>query len=68
MRTVVTLTFTALLLAGCQKDVEARETADDSFCRKTVAERNDSRPDAYKECRANLMQYHQQKAIAASGK
>lgn len=58
----------AVLLAGCQQDVERREAADDAYCRKVVVERSDTRPEAYRECRTNMMQYHTQKAIATSGK
>ena len=61
------LALTALALMGCQGDVERREIADDQSCRKIIADRNDTRPEAYKECRSNLMQYHGQAALAASG-
>lgn len=57
----------ALALAGCQRDVEAAEKADDASCRQIIAERNDARPNAYQECRAHLMDYRRNKAIAASG-
>lgn len=57
-----------VLLAGCQKDIEARERDDDASCRQLIAERNDARPTAYQECRANLMQYREQKATALSGR
>jgi hypothetical protein len=32
-----------------------------------IVERNDAHPEAYKECRANLMGYRRNQAIAASG-
>jgi hypothetical protein len=67
MRYTGCIIFTALALAGCQGDLEKREMADDASCRKIIAERNDGRPTAYQECRANMMQYRNQSAVAASG-
>jgi hypothetical protein len=57
----------ALALGGCQNALERAEIADDQSCRKIIADRNDSRPDAYTQCRANFQGYRQQQAIAASG-
>lgn len=53
-----------LVLAGCQQDVERREAQDDAYCRKVVSERGGT----YQDCRNNMMQYHEQKAIAAGGR
>ena len=41
--------------------------ADDQSCRKIIADRNDARPDAYTQCRANFQQYRQQRATVAAG-
>ncbi|MBW7970936.1 hypothetical protein [Bradyrhizobium sp. BR 10289] len=68
MRYVVLLLSVSVVLVGCQGDVEKREADDHASCLKIVSERNDTRPNAYQECRNNLMEYHRQKAIAASGR
>ena len=65
-RTVIVMCIT-LALAGCQGAAERADAQDDAYCRKTVQERNDTRPDAYQECRNNMMGYHRNQAIAASG-
>jgi hypothetical protein len=73
MRTICTgmrgtlLMLMLVVLAGCQSGLERQEIADDQSCRKIIAERNDASPTAYKDCRANMQQYRQQAAIAASG-
>lgn len=67
MRTTAII-LTCLVLAGCQASDERREAQDDAYCRKTVSDRNDSRPSAYQECRDNMMGYHRNAAIAASGR
>jgi hypothetical protein len=67
MRNALPILLTTLVLAGCQQDLEARERDDDASCRKIITERNDTRPNAYQECRAHLMDYRRNKAIAASG-
>lgn len=66
MRTTLAL-LVALGLTGCAKSAAEREVADDSSCRRIIAERNDSRPTAYQECRANLMEYERQRSLRASG-
>ena len=65
---LVLLIMAALSLAGCYSQAAVNERKDDENCRAIVAERNDSRPDAYDKCRANLMAYRQQGAIADSGR
>jgi hypothetical protein len=55
-------------LAGCYSQAAVNERKDDENCRKIVAERNDTRPQAYDQCRANLMAYRQQGAISDSGR
>lgn len=60
-------TLALLLLVGCAKSPAERETADDMACRRIVAERNDKRPNAYQECRGNLMEYERQRSLRASG-
>lgn len=62
MRTGWILLLSATL-AGCQSALERQEIADDQSCRKIVAERNDANPGAYKDCRANMQQYHLQRPI-----
>lgn len=65
--------WTALLVAstvtltGCAKSAAEREVADDQSCRRIIQERNDTRPNAYQECRGNLMEYQRQRAVAVSG-
>jgi len=57
----------SLMLAGCQNGAERADAQDDAYCRRTIVERNDGRPNAYQECRANMMGYRTQQAIRASG-
>ena len=57
-----------LLLGACASNrFERLEAQDDTSCRKIVAERNDTSPQAYTQCRANIQLYRQQAATAASG-
>jgi hypothetical protein len=67
MQRILILMLVSLPLVGCQSRAEKLEIADDESCRRLITERNDGRPEAYKECRANLMQYRNQGAVAASG-
>jgi hypothetical protein len=67
MERVLILIAACVCLAGCQSRAEKLEMADNESCRRIITQRNDARPEAYKECRANLMQYHNQGAVAASG-
>lgn len=54
-------------LGGCQTEAEHNEITDHESCRRLVTQRNDARPEAYKECRDNLMSYRRNGAIADSG-
>lgn len=67
MRPLGYILITSLALAGCAKSAAEREVADDNTCRRIVAERNDTRPTAYQECRGNLMEYERQRSLRASG-
>lgn len=67
MRNLLIIGF-LLVLTGCQNEVEQREAQDDAYCRKVIVQRGDARLSAYQECRNNMMQYHEQKALAASGR
>jgi hypothetical protein len=62
-----TLVLTTLLLAACAKSPAELEVADDADCRKIIAERHDTSPTAYNDCRAHLADYRRNRAIAASG-
>jgi hypothetical protein len=55
-------------LAGCYSQAAVNERKDDENCRAIITERNDRSPEAYKDCRANLMAYRNQGAIAESGR
>lgn len=65
MRPLVCIVI-VLVLSGCAKTAAEREVADDAACRSIVAQRNDTRPTAYQECRANLMEYERQRSVRAS--
>jgi hypothetical protein len=67
MERVLILVSLSVCLSGCQTLEEHLETADGESCQRIIAQRNDTRPEAYKECRANLMQYRNQRAVASSG-
>lgn len=67
MKRVLLLTLCAVSLGGCrQAALERNEMADDGFCRRTITERNDNRPSAYQECRANMMAYRDQQIASRS--
>jgi hypothetical protein len=66
MKKVLAALF-GLALCGCQNAMERAEMADDQSCRKIIADRNDARPDAYTQCRANFQQYRQQRATVTAG-
>lgn len=59
--------LTALTLTGCAKSPAELEVADDASCRQIISQRNDTRPNAYQDCRAHLADYRRSRAIAVSG-
>jgi len=67
MKPMFTIVILSIALGGCAKSLVEREAEDDTACRTIIAQRGDSRPDAYKECRTHMMEYRNQKAIAAGG-
>lgn len=68
MRAII-LTVSLLTLAGCaSSSVATAERDDDASCRKIIADRGDARPNAYQDCRQNLMEYRRNKAIAAGSR
>jgi len=67
MKPMFTIVILSIALGGCAKSLVEREAEDDTACKGIIAQRGDTRPDAYKECRANMMAYRSQRAIASSG-
>ena len=70
MRLALLSLLLALALAGCggpNAYYERLEAQDDASCRKIVAQRNDTSPQAYTWCRANIQQYRQQTATVSAG-
>jgi hypothetical protein len=64
---VLGLVALCVALASCAKSPAELEVADDANCRKIIAERNDTRPNAYEDCRAHLADYRRTRAIEVSG-
>jgi hypothetical protein len=56
-----------LTLGGCQSYMERAEMEDDRACQKVVADRNDARPEAYAQCRANFQQYRHDRMMLIAG-
>jgi hypothetical protein len=67
MMRLITIVLLSAALAGCYSQAAVNERKDDENCRAIIAERNDNSPGAYDKCRANLMAYRNQGAIADSG-
>jgi hypothetical protein len=66
MLLVVVLSLT-VTLAGCGSRAARLGQVDDENCRRIVAERDQKDQFTYQKCRANLMRYRDQDAVADSG-
>jgi hypothetical protein len=65
MMLLVVVLLLTVTLAGCSS--RTARLGDDENCRRIVAERDQKDQFTYQKCRANLMRYRDQDAVADSG-
>jgi entry exclusion lipoprotein TrbK len=65
---LVAVLLLTVTLTGCGSHTARLEHVDDENCRRIVAERDQKDQFIYQKCRANLMRYRDQDAVADNGR